>query len=164
MPYPVAPYSFVHPHHSIPTFGGPMPSHRLTLPVPSVPPHMYHAAFPPHPGHPQHPQHPHHPSQPTQPPSLAQYYTPQPPPLPGTHHLFTMQQPMPVNVGVLVLLYFFSASSNISVRTRFRCFQVQAGVTGPIPGQNNMPGSALVQAQPMISTVRAQPQVIKAMR
>lgn len=133
MPYPVAPYSFVHPHHSIPTFGGPMPSHRLTLPVPSVPPHMYHAAFPPHPGHPQHPQHPHHPSQPTQPPSLAQYYTPQPPPLPGTHHLFTMQQPMPVNV--------------------------QAGVTGPIPGQNNMPGSALVQAQPMISTVRAQPQV-----
>ncbi|CAK9795279.1 Zinc finger SWIM domain-containing protein 8 homolog [Anthophora quadrimaculata] len=142
MPYTVAPYSFVHPHHSIPTFGGPMPSHRVTLPP--VPPHMqmYHAAFPPHPGHPQHPQHPqhsqhpqhpHHPSQPTQPPALPQYYTPQPPPPPGTHHLFTMQQPMPVNV--------------------------QAGVTGPIPGQNNMPGSALVQAQPIISTVRTQPQV-----
>ncbi|XP_034174231.1 zinc finger SWIM domain-containing dorado isoform X1 [Osmia lignaria lignaria] len=133
MPYAVGPYSFVHPHHSIPTFGGPMPSHRVTLPP--APPHMqmYHAAFPPHPGHPQHPQHPHHPSQPTQPPSLPQYYTPQPPPPPGTHHLFTMQQPIQVNV--------------------------QAGVTGPIPGQSNMPGSALVQTQPIISTVRTQPQV-----
>ncbi|XP_076629191.1 zinc finger SWIM domain-containing dorado, partial [Colletes latitarsis] len=133
MPYAVAPYSFVHPHHTIPTFSGQMPSHRVTLPPASPHMQMYHAAFPPHPGHPQHLQHPHHPAQPTQPPSLPQYYTPQPPPPPGAHHLFTMQQPMPVNV--------------------------QAGVTGPIPGQNNMPGSALVQAQPMISAVRAQSQV-----
>lgn len=36
---------------------------------------------------------------------------------------------------------------------------VQAGVTGSISGQNNMPGPALVQAQPMISTVRTQLQV-----
>ncbi|KOC70003.1 Zinc finger SWIM domain-containing protein KIAA0913, partial [Habropoda laboriosa] len=111
IPYAVGPYSYVHPHHSVPTFGSPMPSHRGTLPP--APPHMqmYHAAFPPHP--------------------LSQYYTSQPPPPPGTHHLFTMQQSMPVNVGV----------------------------TGPIPGQNNMPGSALVPAQPIISTVRTQPQV-----
>nr|XP_031845470.1 zinc finger SWIM domain-containing protein 8 isoform X2 [Nomia melanderi] len=133
MPYAMGPYSFVHPHHSITTFGGPMPSHRVTLPPAPSHMQMYHAAFPSHPGHPQHPQHPHHPTQSAQPQSLPQYYTPQPPPPPGTHHLFTMQQPMPVNV--------------------------QAGVTGSIPGQNNMPGSALVQAQPMISTVRTQPQV-----
>ncbi|XP_015439816.1 PREDICTED: zinc finger SWIM domain-containing protein 8 [Dufourea novaeangliae] len=133
MPYAMGPYSFVHPYQPIPTFGGPMPSHRVTLPP--APPHMqmYHAAFPRHPGHPQHPQHPHHPPQSAQPPTLPQYYTPRQPPPPETHHLFTMQQPMPVNV--------------------------QPGVTGPIPGQSNMPGSAMVQAQPMISTVRAQPQV-----
>ena len=103
MPYAVAPYSFVHPHHQIPTFGGPMPPHRVALPPP--PPHMqmYHAAFPPH--HPGHPQHPHHPPQATQPPAVQQYYAPQPTvttvnvhPPPGTHHMFTIQQPMPVNV------------------------------------------------------------------
>ncbi|XP_043499064.1 zinc finger SWIM domain-containing protein 8 homolog isoform X7 [Polistes fuscatus] len=137
MPYAVAPYSFVHPHHSIPAFGGPMPTHRVTLPP--APPHMqmYHTAFPPHPRcpqHPQHPQHPHHPPPTAQPPPVPQYYAPQPPPPPGTHHLFTMQQTMPVNV--------------------------QAGVThGPIPGQSGLPGPALVQAQPIISTVRPQPQV-----
>lgn len=116
MPYAVSPYSFVHPHHSIPTFGGPMPSHRVTLPP--APPHMqmYHAAFPPHPGHPQHP--PHHPSQPAQPPSLQPYYAPQPPPPPGTHHLFTMQQPMPVNVGILatfLILFNFRTIFKFSV-------------------------------------------------
>lgn len=37
---------------------------------------------------------------------------------------------------------------------------VQAGVAhGPIPGQNGMPGPASVQPQPIISTVRTQPQV-----
>ncbi|XP_023288160.1 zinc finger SWIM domain-containing protein 8 isoform X2 [Orussus abietinus] len=140
MPYAVGPYSFVHPHHPIPAFGGPMPPHRVSLPPP--PPHMqmYHAAFPAHPGHPQHLQHPHHSPPVTQPPPVPQYYPPQPTvttvnvhPPPGTHHMFTMQQPIPVNV--------------------------QAGVAGPIPGQNGLPGPALVQAQPIISTVRAQPQV-----
>lgn len=38
--------------------------------------------------------------------------------------------------------------------------QVQAGVAGPLPGQNSLPGPTLVQTQPIISTVRAQPQVI----
>ncbi|XP_024943377.1 zinc finger SWIM domain-containing protein 8 isoform X1 [Cephus cinctus] len=140
MPYTVGPYSFVHPHHPIPAFGTPMPPHRVTLPPP--PPHMqmYHPAFPPHPGHPQHPQHPHHAPPATQPPPVPQYYAPQPTvttvnvhPPPGTHHMFTIQQPMPVTV--------------------------QAGMTGPIPGQNGLPGPALVQAQPIISAVRAQPQV-----
>ncbi|XP_076654799.1 zinc finger SWIM domain-containing dorado isoform X1 [Halictus rubicundus] len=137
MPYAMGPYSFVHPHHSITTFGGPMPSHRVSLPPAPSHMQMYHAAFPSHPRHPQHPQHPqhpHHPSQAAQPQTMPQYYTPQPPPSPGTHHMFTMQQPMPVN-------------------------QVQAGVTGSIPGQNNMPGPAMVQAQPMMSNVRTQPQV-----
>lgn len=109
MPYAVAPYSFVHPHHSIPTFGGPMPAHRVTLPP--APPHMqmYHTAFPPHPRcpqHPQHPQHPHHPPPAPQPPPVPQYYAPQPPPPPGTHHLFTMQQTIPVNVRIL-FFYFY---------------------------------------------------------
>ncbi|XP_032671069.1 zinc finger SWIM domain-containing protein 8 isoform X2 [Odontomachus brunneus] len=131
MPYAVGPFSFVHPHHSIATFSGPMPSHRVTLPP--APPHMqmYHA-FPPHPGHPQHPQHPphpHHPPPPAPPPPGPQYYTAQPPPTPGAHHLY----PMPVNV--------------------------QAGVAGPLPGQNTLPGPPLVQTQPIISTVRTQPQV-----
>ena len=70
-----------------------------------------------------------------------------------------MQQPMPVNVGISDLSF-----TVVSRRTIFKLvmmvFQVQAGVAGPIPGQNNMPGSALVQAQPIISTVRTQPQVI----
>ncbi|XP_043461539.1 zinc finger SWIM domain-containing protein 8 homolog isoform X1 [Leptopilina heterotoma] len=137
MPYAVGPYNFIHPHHSMPAFPGPMPPHRVALPPP---PHMqmYHTAFPPHPGHPQHPQH-HHPPQPTQPPPVPQYYAPQPTvttvnvnPPPGTHHMFTMQQPMPVNVQT----------------------SVQS-----IPGQNGIPGPTLVQAQPIISTVRAQSQV-----
>lgn len=38
--------------------------------------------------------------------------------------------------------------------------QAQAGVAGPLPGQNSLAGPALVQPQPIISTVRAQPQVI----
>ncbi|KMQ94255.1 zinc finger swim domain-containing protein [Lasius niger] len=128
MPYAVGPYSFVHPHHSIATFSGPMPSHRVTLP-PAPHMQMYHP-FPHHPGHPQHPPHPHHPS-PAAPPPPGPYYTPQPPPTPGTRHLYTMQQPLPV----------------------------QAGVAGPLPGQNSLPGPTLVQTQPIISTVRAQPQV-----
>lgn len=37
---------------------------------------------------------------------------------------------------------------------------MQAGVAGPLPGQNSLPGPALVQTQSIISTVRAQPQVI----
>ncbi|EGI60930.1 Zinc finger SWIM domain-containing protein [Acromyrmex echinatior] len=129
MPYAVGPYSFVHPHHSIATFSGPMPSHRVTLP-PAPHMQMYHP-FPHHPGHPQHPPHPHHPS-PAAPPPPGPYYTPQPPPpTPGTRHLYTMQQPIPV----------------------------QAGVAGPLPGQNSLPGPTLVQTQSMISTVRAQPPV-----
>lgn len=38
--------------------------------------------------------------------------------------------------------------------------QVQAGISGPMPGQNGMPGPAMIQAQPILSTVRTQPQVI----
>lgn len=152
MPYAVGPYSFVHPHHSIATFSGPIPSHRVTLPPAHMP--MYHP-FQHHPGHPQHPPHPHHPS-PAAPPPPGPYYTPQPPPTPGTRHLYTMQQPMPVNVILLRVL--------VSVCNQIYNFmyfvQVQAGVAGPLPGQNSLPGPALVQPQPMISTVRAQPQVI----
>lgn len=33
-------------------------------------------------------------------------------------------------------------------------------MAGPLPGQNSLPGPALVQTQSIISTVRAQPQVI----
>lgn len=124
MPYAVGPYSFVHPHHSIATFSGPMPSHRVTLPP--APPHMqmYHA-FPSHPGHPQHQQHPQHPrhASPTaQPPPVPQYYAPQPPSTPGTHHLFTMQQPMPVNVSIIILYicYLWDVLSNLSLYILFR--------------------------------------------
>ncbi|XP_011305691.1 zinc finger SWIM domain-containing protein 8 isoform X1 [Fopius arisanus] len=140
LPYPVGPYSFVHPLHPMPTFGGPMPPHRVALPPP---PHMqmYHAAIPPHPPHPPHqphqplpphpghPQHPRHPPPVTQPPTVQQYYA-QPTvttvnvhPGPGTHHMFTMQQPMAVNVQP----------------------------------EHNMP--QMVQPQPIMSTVRPQPQV-----
>lgn len=111
MPYTVTPYSFVHPHHAFPhqPFAGSMPPHRVA--IPPQPPNMqiYHA-YPPHPGHPvQHPQlaqHPHHPP-PTQPPTVPQFYAPQPTvttvnvhPPPGTQHMFTMQQPVPVNVTI----------------------------------------------------------------
>lgn len=37
---------------------------------------------------------------------------------------------------------------------------MQAGMSGPMPGQNGLPGPALIQAQPIMSTVRTQPQVI----
>ncbi|XP_068989198.1 zinc finger SWIM domain-containing protein 8 homolog isoform X2 [Neodiprion pinetum] len=136
-PYTVAPYSFVHRfHHHLPAFGGPMPPHRVALPPPPSHMQMFHPLFSPHPGHPQHPRNP---AVGTQQPLVPQYYAP--PPVttvnvqapPGTHHMFTMQQPMPVNV--------------------------QSGVAGPLPGQNGLPGPTLVQAQPIISTVRAQPQV-----
>lgn len=104
MPYAVGPYSFVHPHHSIATFSGPMPSHRVTLP-PAPHMQMYHP-FPHHPGHPQHPPHPHHPS-PAAPPPPGPYYTPQPPPpTPGTRHLYTMQQPIPVSIILLLIFNF----------------------------------------------------------
>ncbi|XP_032453263.1 zinc finger SWIM domain-containing protein 8 isoform X6 [Nasonia vitripennis] len=143
MPYTVSPYSFVHPHHPFPhqPFAGPMPPHRVALPPQPPNMQMYHA-YPPHPGHPvQHPQlpqHPHHPPQ-SQPPAVPQFY-PQPTvttvnvhPPPGTQHMFTMQQPVPVNV--------------------------QAGLpSGPMPGQNGLPGPALMQPQPIMSTVRTQPQ------
>ncbi|XP_014298528.2 zinc finger SWIM domain-containing protein 8 homolog [Microplitis demolitor] len=136
LPYTVGPYSFVHPHHPIPAFGGQMPPHRVALPP--APPHMqmYHAAMPPHQVHPQHQRHP---PPVTQPPPVQQYY-PQPTvttvnvhPLPGGHHMFGMQQPMPVNVP--------------------------QEVAGSMPGHNGMQGPAMVQAQPIISTVRPQPQV-----
>lgn len=93
LPYAVGPYSFLHPHHSIATYSGPIPSHRVTLPSA---PHMqmYHP-YPHHPGHPQHP--PHHPPSAAPPPPPGPYYTSQPPPpTSGTRHLYTMQQPLPV--------------------------------------------------------------------
>ncbi|XP_012251100.2 zinc finger SWIM domain-containing protein 8 homolog isoform X2 [Athalia rosae] len=137
-PYTVGPYSFVHRfHHHLPAFGGPMPPHRVALPPPPSHMQMFHPLFSPHPGHPQHPRNP---VAATQQPLVPQYYAPPPTVMtvnvqtpPGTHHMFTMQQPMPVNV--------------------------QSGVTGPLPGQNGLPGPTLVQAQPIISTVRAQSQV-----
>lgn len=105
IPYTVSPYTFVHQHHPFPTFGAPMPPHRVALPP--QPPNMqmhYHAAFSPHPGH---PQHPHHAPQ-AQPPTVQQYYAPQPTvttvnvhPPPGAPHMFTIQQPVPVNVSFL---------------------------------------------------------------
>ncbi|XP_020294167.1 zinc finger SWIM domain-containing protein 8 [Pseudomyrmex gracilis] len=125
LPYAVGPYSFLHPHHSIATYSGPIPSHRVTLPSA---PHMqmYHP-YPHHPGHPQHPSH--HPPSAAPPPPPGPYYTSQPPPpTSGTRHLYTMQQPLPV----------------------------QTGVAGPLPGQNNLPGATLVQTQPIIPTVRPQ--------
>ncbi|XP_011500234.1 PREDICTED: zinc finger SWIM domain-containing protein 8 [Ceratosolen solmsi marchali] len=140
LPYTVSPYSFVHPHHQFPhqPFGGPMPPHRVAMP-PQPPNMQMYRAYPRHPAHPMHhPQIPHHPPQ-TQPPAVSQFYAPQPTvttvnvhPPPGTQHMFTMQQPVPINV--------------------------QAGISGPMPGQNGLPGPALIQAQPIMSTVRTQPQ------
>lgn len=110
MPYAVGPYSFVHPHHPMPPFGGPLPPHGVAMSHP--PPHMqmYHASFPPHPGHPQHPPHaqlPHHPPPTNQPPAVPQYYPPQTAvttvnmhPPPAGHHMFALQQSMPVNVSI----------------------------------------------------------------
>ncbi|XP_034935813.1 zinc finger SWIM domain-containing protein 8 isoform X2 [Chelonus insularis] len=136
LPYPVGPYPFVHAHHPMPAFGGPMPPHRVALPP--NPPHMqmYHTAMPPHPVHSQHPRHP---PPVTQPPPVQQYYA-QPSvttvnvhPPPGSHHMFGIQQPMPINVP--------------------------QDVAGPIPGHNGMPGPSMVQPQSIMSTVRPQPQV-----
>lgn len=92
MPYAVGPYSFVHPHHSIATFSGPMPSHRVTLP-PTPHMQMYHPFHHPHSPHPPHPHH-----SPPVVPAPPPYYTP--PPTPGTRHLYTMQQPMPVSITI----------------------------------------------------------------
>lgn len=121
MPYAVGPFSFVHPHHSIATFSGPMPSHRVALPP--APPHMqmYHA-FPPHPGHPQHPQHPphpHHPPPPAPPPPGPQYYAAQPPPGPTAHHLYPH---MPVNVSAFSCLSWPLVSSSLSMHINSRTF------------------------------------------
>lgn len=135
MPYAVGPFSFVHPHHSIATFSGPMPSHRVTLPP--APPHMqmYHA-FPPHPGHPQHPQHPphpHHPPPPAPPPPGPQYYAAQPPPAPGAHHLY----PMPVNVSVVLLCYLFLHLS----RRNFTRLKLYISHSGPSGSSWSSPGT-----------------------
>lgn len=107
-PYTVTPYSFVHRFHPhLPAFGGPMPPHRVALPPPPSHMQMFHPLFSPHPGHPQHPRNP---ATASQQPLVPQYYAP--PPVttvnvqapPGTHHMFTMQQPMPVNVSYYLFI------------------------------------------------------------
>jgi hypothetical protein len=139
IPYTIRPYSFVHPHHPMPPspFGGPIPPHRVSMLPPPQHLQMYHAGMPPISGHPQHPRHPPPVTQP--PPSVQQYY-PQPTvtnvnvhPPPGSHHMFNMQQGMAVNVP--------------------------PDVGGPMPGHGGMPGPPMVQQQPIMSTVRTQPQV-----
>lgn len=56
-----------------------------------------------------------------------------------------------------VVNYYYLYINSFMTVTDFH--QVQSGVAGPLSGQNGLPGPTLVQAQPIISTVRAQSQV-----
>uniref|UniRef100_A0ABD2X903 SWIM-type domain-containing protein n=1 Tax=Trichogramma kaykai TaxID=54128 RepID=A0ABD2X903_9HYME len=148
MQYTVPYTTVIHPQFTSPPFAAcSMPPIRVALPLQppnmqmyqAYPPHMGHPAAVPHPQLP--PQHPHHPTQSAQQPQVSHFFAPMPTvtavnvhPPPGTQHMYTMQQPIPVTV--------------------------QPGISGGMPVQAGLPGPTMMSPQQNMTAMRTQQQYV----